>query len=392
MPGRRVSRLTPAEPLHATMKLGMSSLPHDRTPAPRSTYPRPTGGASSSREVRRRLLSGVVDHNLETLYDEPRGSRRRDRERSLRRRRTLAAVAVTAALVVAAGSAALVARSRHSGPPTATPAAPPPMAADGPPADPESVAGRLARQREQGLPATLLAESVPLAVRRIAIDPGHGGVDGGASVAQDMLEKDLTRDIAVRLAGVLTAGGTEVVLTRHGDDAVPLPERAAIANRARADLFVSIHVNWLPDRSARGIEVYYLGATDDPFLRRLAATENAGSGYTVADYRRLLEGILADVRQSESRRLATALSDALYTTLRHDNPSIVARGVMSAPFVVLVATEMPAVLAEVACLSNDREARLLARPSYRQRIAEALAAGIDRYTTPTGQTGEGAGS
>lgn len=371
----------------------MSSLLHDRSNDSRNTYRPISRLGVDSDGLRHKLLAGVIDDNLETLHDEPRGSRRRLRERALRHRRTLAAIAASTALVVATGAALMVSGARS----TAHDRAPrvsvdSPASADILDRPAETVTDRLLRQGRRGLPTALLAEAVPLEVRRIAIDPGHGGIDGGASVAQGMLEKDLTRDVAIRLAGALVGRGIEVVLTRQGDEGVSLPRRAEIANQARADLFLSIHVNWLPDRSARGVEAYFLGTTEDPFLTRLAAAENQGSGYTVADYRRLLEGILADVRQTESRRLASALSDALYATLRHDNPEIMARGVMSAPFVVLVATDMPAALIEVACLSNDREARLLATPSYRQRIAEALAAGIDRYITHSGHTGEGAGS
>jgi N-acetylmuramoyl-L-alanine amidase len=109
--------------------------------------------------------------------------------------------------------------------------------------------------------------------------------------------------------------------------------------------------------------------------------ENQDSGFALADYRELLEGIYADVRHDQSHRLAEKLQSTLFDTLLQENPDIVSRGVMTAPFAVLVATDMPAVLVEVACLSNDREARLLARPSYRQRIAEALFTGLTDFAT-----------
>jgi N-acetylmuramoyl-L-alanine amidase len=172
-----------------------------------------------------------------------------------------------------------------------------------------------------------------------------------------------------------------VVLTRSSDESIPPRRRAEIANEARADLFLSIHVNWLPDRTARGLETYYLGPTDDPFLRQLASLENRDSGFALADYRELLEGIYADVRRDQSRLLAAGIQQTLFETLRDDNPDIVDRGVMTAPFAVLVTTEMPAVLVEVACLSNDREARLLSLPRYRQRIAEALFSAIVEYAS-----------
>jgi N-acetylmuramoyl-L-alanine amidase len=254
------------------------------------------------------------------------------------------------------------------------------------PADEPSRLRRLAERLFLGRDQPLVPEVIPLAVHTVAIDPGHGGRDGGTSLGYGLLEKDLTLDIATRLAALLEQSQTEVIMTRTSDQAVSLKERAEIANLSRADLFVSIHINWLPDRTARGIEVYFLGQTDDPFLTRLAAAENRDSGFSMADYRELLEGIYADVRQDESEKLARGVLDALYETLVLENPEIVGRGVMTAPFVVLVATEMPAILAEVACISNDREARLLAIPRYRQKIAEALHTGIQRYAEAVNPT------
>jgi N-acetylmuramoyl-L-alanine amidase len=329
-----------------------------------STHPDP--------RVKQRLLEGVVEDNLETLAGKPRGTFRRAREARAARLRRLAVAASTA---VVAGLTASAFLSADRGRPTSdtegarpairlasmVPASVPALESSGP--EPEAV-----------LPAT-----IPLSVRRIAIDPGHGGRDGGTSLAYGLLEKDLTLDIGRRLGAVVADLGFEPVWTRREDVAVSLRERALIANRARADLFVSIHVNWLPDRTARGVETYYLGVTDDPFIERLAAAENLDSGFALADYRELLAGLYAGVRADESRHLAAALQAALTTTLHEVNPEIVGRGVMRAPFAVLVETEMPAALAEVACLSNDREARLLSQPGYRQRIAEALAAGIAGY-------------
>ena len=127
------------------------------------------------------------------------------------------------------------------------------------------------------------------------------------------------------------------------------------------------------------METYYLGPTDDPYLTALAASENRDSGYSLADFRRLLEGVYADVRQGESRDLARAVQAELLRTLRDRSPGLEDRGVKTAPFLVLVSTQMPAILAEVSCLSNEEEARRLAEPDYRQQIAAALHAGIRAY-------------
>ena len=114
-------------------------------------------------------------------------------------------------------------------------------------------------------------------------------------------------------------------------------------------------------------------------LTQLAAAENRGSGYSLADLKKLVEEVYVGARQQESRRLAGHVQAALLTALRGVNPGVEDRGVKTAPFIVLMTAEMPAILAEVSCLSNEREAELLARPLYREHIAEAVAAGIRAY-------------
>ncbi len=228
-------------------------------------------------------------------------------------------------------------------------------------------------------PALLDPATLALDVRRIVLDPGHGGDDFGTTGPMGLVEKELTLDVALRTAELLGARGFEVFLTRDGDTSLPLDRRAGVANAMGGDVLVSIHVNWIPNRRARGVETYWLGPTDDPFIKELAAAENRFSGYSLADFRRLLEGIYAGVRKDESRRLAEAVQAELYRSLARLNPALQDRGVKTAPFLVLVATEMPAILAEVSCLSNDEEARLLATGKYRRHIAEALTAGIVAY-------------
>ena len=332
---------------------------------------------------RRQLLRQAVEENLDTLAGQPLGSSRRQREQRHQRLRrlVLAAGSVLAASLVGAAAWLTVTPDQ----PAASPVVVQPLlraAVAGSPAPPS--AERVARRLAVGSPDALLGRAIPLAVRRVVLDPGHGGADGGTSLRFGVSEKDLTKDIANRLQALLEGSGCEAVLTRTGDETVSLKKRAELANGARADLFVSIHVNWLPDSAARGVETYYAGPTDDPFLTRLAATENRRSGFSIADTRRLLDGVYADLRQDQSQHLAEAIQGSLHDTLRQSNPRIVSRGVMTAPFVVLIATDMPAVLAEVACLSNDEEARLLTLPSYRQRIAEALHHGILAYARTVG--------
>ncbi len=255
-----------------------------------------------------------------------------------------------------------------------------------PPVDGAAIRPAEAGASSVGRPATIdsteavRAAAFPLAVRRIVVDAGHGGTDPGASSASNLTEKQVTLDIAERLRTLLERGGFQVVVTRSDDTLVPLRERARLANTSDSDIFVSIHVNSIREhRISHGVETYYLGATNDPQLTQLAAEENRVSGYSIADLRMLLDRVYADVRSDESRRLADDVQKHLYTDLRPDDPGLENWGVKRAPFIVLVATNMPAILAEVGCLSNDEEAAKLARPAYREQIAEALFRGIDAY-------------
>lgn len=228
-------------------------------------------------------------------------------------------------------------------------------------------------------PTPVDAAVFPLAVRKVALDPGHGGDSLGTHTPGGLVEKELTLDIARRLKKLLEADSFEVLMTREADRAVSLEQRGVLANREGADIFVSIHLNWIENRKSRGVETYYLGATRDPYLTKLAAKENHESGYSMADMRRLLDRIYADVRHDKSRELAKVVQSSLFSSLGRVNPGIEDRGVKAAPFIVLLATEMPAILAEVSCLSNEEEVKLLTKPLYRQYIAEALAEGIRSY-------------
>lgn len=314
--------------------------------------------------MKRRLLRELVRENVELKENRLPRSLRRGTHRLRTALRVLGLVLVPAALL---GSTQLLS---SLAPPPAPPAAAATATATSEPrpGDPRF-----------GVPTPIDAGALPLAVRRVAIDPGHGGKSLGTHTSHGLVEKDLTLDIAARLRKLLEDDGFEVVLTRRADQDVSLADRGALANQEDADIFVSIHVNWIENREARGVETYFLGATQDPFLTRLAAAENRDSGYSMADMRGLLDRIYADVRKESSRQLAEVIQSSLYHSLRKVNPQLENRGVKAAPFIVLLTTEMPAILAEVSCLSNDQEADLLSKPLYRQYIAEALAAGVRSY-------------
>ena len=225
------------------------------------------------------------------------------------------------------------------------------------------------------------AAAFPLAVRRVVLDAGHGGSDPGA-IADQVIEKDVTLDIGRRLRTLLEKEGFEVVFTRSDDRTIALRDRATAANASKSDIFVSIHVNTILKHTAsRGVETYYLGPTNDERLTKIAAAENRVSGYSIADMRRLLDGVYADARRDESQELASAVQRQLFTTLQATDPGLENWGVKRAPFIVLVATDMPAILAEVGCISNDKEAAMLGRPEHRQKIAGALFQGIRAYAS-----------
>lgn len=227
----------------------------------------------------------------------------------------------------------------------------------------------------------------PLAVKTILLDPGHGGHDAGAVAAAGMAEKEVTLDIGQRLRRLLEEAAFTVLMTREKDETVTLAQRASLAGSSGADVFVSVHVNALKTGRMRGVETYYHGPTDEPLLLQLASLENRESGYSLADFRRLLEGVYLGVKRDESRQLAETIQQELAGSLHQVNPALKNWGVKTAPFLVLVATDVPAVLVEVSCLSNPEEARLLTDPQYRQRVAGALFAGIRTYAaarnTPT---------
>lgn len=346
---------------------------------------------AGSNRIRRRLLREAVRENLAIINGEHPAAcrRRRDTARRWVRLGVLLLIpGVFVGALVLVGLAAgldpswVLGRAEWEGGGTAANLVP--LVRPGP-----AAAGRQPESAPRfGPPAPLDRAALPLPVRTIILDPGHGGHDFGTIGPGNLAEKEIALDVALRLRNLLADQGFAVLMTRERDEAVSLDQRAAFANANAGDAFVSIHVNWIPNQQARGIETYYLGPTDDPFLTQLAAAENREAGYSLADFRRLLEGIYTDIRRDESRRLAEAVNAKLFRSLAQANPRLVDRGVKQAPFVVLVATEMPAVLAEVSCLSNQEEARLLADPAYRHRIARSLFAGIISYArTETAERG-----
>ncbi len=226
-----------------------------------------------------------------------------------------------------------------------------------------------------------IARQLGLGVHRIVIDPGHGGKDPGCvNRALGLEEKRITLDIAKRLNAILNEHAElEIILTRCRDEYVALEERAAIANSNQGDLFISIHTNSAPRRSARGVESYYLNITADSRAMEVAAQENAMSSKSIADMRTILNQILQNSKIVESKILAKFIQDSMVGNLKTKFSGIDDLGVKKAPFYVLLGAQMPSALVEVSFLSCDDEARRLAMPSYRQAIAAGLYLGIINF-------------
>jgi N-acetylmuramoyl-L-alanine amidase len=219
------------------------------------------------------------------------------------------------------------------------------------------------------------------AVRTVVIDPGHGGEDVGAKGPGGTLEKDVTLAIARKVrAAVANQLGLQAFLTRDKDQDVALDERASFANNYKSDLFISIHANASRAQGARGSEVYFLSyqASDDE-SRRVAAREGgdvpAGASAPPGSDVAL---ILWDMAQAEHLEESSSLASRIQEELAGVTGSE-GRGVKQAPFRVLVGAAMPAVLVEVAFISNSEEEKLLTSDAYQGKIAAAVVRGIARF-------------
>ncbi|MCE5310328.1 MAG: N-acetylmuramoyl-L-alanine amidase [Acidobacteriales bacterium] len=226
-----------------------------------------------------------------------------------------------------------------------------------------------------------LTRALGLKVGRVVLDPGHGGHDTGTIGPGGVLEKDLVLDIALRLGPLIEQGlGSAVVYTRKDDTFVSLEDRTLIANEAKADLFLSIHVNSSRYRAASGSETYYLNFTTSGDALDVAARENATSSKTIHELQDLIKKIALLDKVEESKEFASRLQSSLYV-LSSKNGTTKNRGVKKAPFVVLIGAAMPSVLTEVGFVTNPREGTLLKRADQRQKIAEALYQGLSSYAS-----------
>jgi N-acetylmuramoyl-L-alanine amidase len=244
-------------------------------------------------------------------------------------------------------------------------------------------------KKDGKIPAGSLAKQLALGVRRVVIDPGHGGKDYGApGYLKGVHEKTVSLQIARKLAKKIKAElGLEVILTRNQDRFLTLEERTAFANTKSADLFISIHTNASRDRRAYGIETYFLNLATDEEAIRVAAMENATSTKNISDLQKILYDLMQNAKINESSRLAAYVQSSTIRHLKNKRYSrIKSKGVKQAPFYVLLGAQMPSILIETSFISNARECKRLVSPQFQERLAEGIVEGIRRYIKATSPT------
>ena len=238
------------------------------------------------------------------------------------------------------------------------------------------------------IPPSALAKQLALGVRRIVIDPGHGGRDYGApGYIKGVHEKDVVLQLGRRLAKKIRKElGCEVVMTRNSDRNLTLEERTAIANTKNADLFISIHTNAVRDSRAYGIETFFLNLATDNDAILVAARENATSTKNISDLETILSDLMQNAKINESSRLAVHVQRSLDRHLKRHYSRIKSKGVKQAPFYVLLGAQMPAILIETSFISNPRECRRLTNTAYQDKMADAIVEGIKEYIKDTNPT------
>ena len=220
------------------------------------------------------------------------------------------------------------------------------------------------------------------AIRKVIVDAGHGGYDPGAIGRTGLREKDVNLDIARRLAHLLEAKGIDVSMTRSVDKFITLEERANIANRARADFFISIHSNSARSARLNGFEVYYITDKVNDYSRALDTAGNADLHIEPASFYNTslnLKATLWDIIYTQSRSRSIILAQSICQAANR-NMGLRILGVKGAPFYVLKGTRIPAVLVEVGFVSHPSEERYLRSGFYRQQLAEAICEGILNYS------------
>ena len=235
---------------------------------------------------------------------------------------------------------------------------------------------------EEAAPPEVVERSRIYRIRTVVIDAGHGGKDPGATGRRLRLrEKNMTLSIAKKLGAILERSGMRVSYTRSNDTFIPLPTRSDIANRAKADLFVSVHINASRSRSLSGFECYYLSDATDDNARALEAFEDSSVSMNekaTVEHSRQLDKTLWDLALTENRTESLELANYVCDSVEAGRETYT-RGVRTARFYVLKHTNIPAILVEIGYLSNRSEEIKLNDPKYLDRVTELVGAGILKY-------------
>lgn len=224
-------------------------------------------------------------------------------------------------------------------------------------------------------------------VRRIMIDPGHGGRDAGA-VYGGVMEKDIALEIAkiLRETILLRIKGVQVFLTREDDRYISLKDRAKMAKEVDADIFISIHLNSSPNSSTRGLETYYISNATDEGARRLEKIENASVD---KEEESILSLILNDLKIEDKAKRSRPLALHVHKGVLSEMGEILPEdeyhdlGVKTALFYLLLECDMPAILIECGFLSNEKERENMKTVYFQQKIAKGIVSGIIEYIDST---------
>jgi N-acetylmuramoyl-L-alanine amidase len=236
------------------------------------------------------------------------------------------------------------------------------------------------RKADKPEPEVSLAQQLGLNVKRIVIDPGHGGKDPGTYYKGGIKEKDIVLKLAKLVAQKIESQiGCEATLTRKTDRFIPLERRTAIANVQKADLFISLHINAHRKSRISGIETYYLNMATDERAVMVAAMENATSEKNISDLHTILNDLMLNTKISESSRLAHEVQKGMVAKARRKYKDTKSLGVKQAPFYVLIGAEMPAILLEIGFMTNPTERKRLLSTSYLNSLADGVVSGIDSY-------------
>lgn len=210
----------------------------------------------------------------------------------------------------------------------------------------------------------------------IVIDAGHGGEDSGAVGAGGLTEKDFTLLIARRVKAVLESRlGIRVLLTRDGDESIPIDRRTELANHQKADLLLSLHANWSSRPAARGVQIYTLGL--DAYRDRIKTSGGAKVSVPVlGGGSRVIEPVPWDLAQVPFAPESAALGGVFARHFTERGVPLFTLPTVEAPMRILIGAHMPAVLIELGFLSNPDDERALGEADWQTLLVESIVGGI----------------